>query len=178
MSAGVRPGMKRRLRQGHRRLQRGHPTRPEGRQGLRRPGRRLVSKREYDKAIADFTEAIRLDPKDAEAYSDRGAPGRASRSTTRRSPTSTRPSGSIPKLRALTATGATPGSQGGVRQGDRRLQRGHPARPEVTPRRTAAGATPGQAKREYDKAIADFNEAIRLDPKRRRCLRQPRQRLD
>ena len=33
-------------------------------------------------------------------------------------------------------------------------------------------------KKEYDKAIADYNEAIRLDPKYRPCLQQPRLRLD
>ena len=49
---------------------------------------------EYDKAIADFGEAIRLDAKDAFAYRCRGTAGASSRSTTRRSPTSTRPSDS------------------------------------------------------------------------------------
>ena len=34
-----------------------------------------------------------------------------------------------------------------------------------TPRRTTTAATPGSDKKEYDKAIADYNEAIRLDPK-------------
>ena len=29
-------------------------------------------KTEYDKALADYTEAIRLDPKSAAAYNDRG----------------------------------------------------------------------------------------------------------
>ena len=29
-------------------------------------------KKEYDKAIADYNEAIRLDPKDANAYINRG----------------------------------------------------------------------------------------------------------
>ena len=31
-----------------------------------------ADKKEYDKAIADFSEAIRLDPKDATAYYNRG----------------------------------------------------------------------------------------------------------
>ena len=64
-----------------------------------------------------------------------------------------------------TTTGATPGLEGRVRQGHRRLHRGDPARSQGRRRRTSTGATPGRSKEEYDKAIADFNEAIRLDPK-------------
>ena len=60
------------VRQGHRRLHRGHPARPEVRRRLQQPRHRLAAKKEYDKAIADYTEAIRLDPKDAAAYCNRG----------------------------------------------------------------------------------------------------------
>ena len=34
--------------------------------------RALLSKREYDKAISDFTEAIRLEPTDGKSYYFRG----------------------------------------------------------------------------------------------------------
>ena len=91
-----------------------------------------MAKEEYDKAIADYTEAIRLDPKDAQAYDNRGDAWY---------------------------------EQGGVRQGHRRLHRGHPARPQGRRGVSATGATPGTSKKEYDKAIADYTEAIRLDPK-------------
>jgi len=33
----------------------------------------LSVKKDYDKGIADFTEAIRLDPKDSKAFNDRGS---------------------------------------------------------------------------------------------------------
>ena len=55
------------------------------------------AKQEYDRAIADYTEAIRLDPKHALAYNNRGIVwSEQEASTTRRSPTTPRPSGSTP----------------------------------------------------------------------------------
>ena len=74
--------------------------------------------------------------------------------------------------------GRRSGRQGGARPGDRRLHRGDPARPQVRRRPTATAATPGDAKKEYDKAIADYTEAIRLDPKDADGLQRPGQRLD
>ena len=49
-------------------MHRGDPARPQGRLGLLPPGKRLDREEDYDRAIADFTEAIRLDPKDDWAY--------------------------------------------------------------------------------------------------------------
>ena len=91
-----------------------------------------TTKKDYDKAIADFDEAIRLDPKDR---------------------------------RRLRQPGRCLVRQEGVRQGDRRLQRGHPARSQASPSPTNNRGSAWGAKKEYDKAIADYNEAIRLDPK-------------
>ena len=89
------------------------------------------NKGEYDKAIADYTEAIRLDPKYAKAYYNRGwAYGEQGRATTRRLPTTPRPSGSTRSM------------------------------PVAYYDRGNAYAEKG----EYDKAIADYTEAIRLDP--------------
>ena len=177
------------VRQGHRRLHRGHPTRAKVRRGLHQPGQRLELtrrtttrpspitprpsdstprirglhqpgqrlvnkkdydkaiadyneairldprfhrlpqpgrcldvKKDYDKAIADYTEAIRLDPKDAVAYNNRGDAWTTRRTTTRRSPTTTKPSGSIPGFLAY-PTGETLAQKEGIRQGNRRFQR-------------------------------------------------------
>ena len=60
-------------------------------------GRVWHEKKEYDKAIADYNEAIRLDPKNALGYRNRGYLGPRRRNTTRPSPITTRPSGSIRK---------------------------------------------------------------------------------
>ena len=104
------------VRQGDRRLQRGHPARSQVRRGLQQPRLRLAWPR---------------------------------RSTTRRSPTSTRPSGSIPTYASGRTTTAAIAwvRQEGVRQGDRRLQRGHPARSQGSPSPTTTGATPGEPRR-------------------------------
>ena len=41
-------------------------------QRLRRPRPRFASKDDYDRAIQDYERAIQLDPKNANAYADRG----------------------------------------------------------------------------------------------------------
>ena len=55
--------------------------------------------------------------------------------------------------------------QEGIRQGDRRLRQGDQSRRQSSLRPTTAAATLGTNKKDYDKAIADYDEAIELDPK-------------
>ena len=64
-----------------------------------------VHKKQYDKAIADYSAAIRLDRRYTLAYNNRGVAWRARKSTTRRSLTLTRPSGTIPGMHSRTSTG-------------------------------------------------------------------------
>ena len=125
-----------------------------------------ATKREDDKAIADYSEAIRIDPKKlARLHGPRhGLVGGPRRNTTRPSPISTRPSESIPKTsRLLQMPRPRLGEEAGVRQGHRRLQRGHPDPSEIRPDAYCERGLAWQDKQEYDKAIADFNEVIRLD---------------
>ena len=188
-------------------------TKPPARSKTRRlqqPRRSLAAKKEYDKATADFNEAIRLDPKYPTAYNNRGlvcgqarirqghrrfqrghqarpeihasrtataaAPGTLRRNTTRRSPTSTRPSDSTPNTPSPTTTAAAPG--------ERRRSTTRPSptstRPSGSTRIHLAYINRGSAwhaKKEYNKAIADYTEAIRLDPKDACLLRNRGDRL-
>ncbi|MBO0800454.1 MAG: tetratricopeptide repeat protein [Blastocatellia bacterium] len=65
-----------------------------------------MSEGEYDRAIADFDEAIRLNPKSADVYNSRGLAFADKAIMTARSPNMTRRSGSLRKLRDTTATAA------------------------------------------------------------------------
>ena len=92
------------------------------------------------------------------------APGATRRTTTRPSPTTTRPSGSIRSI-------ALAYNNRGIAWRDKKeydkaiADYNEAIRLDPKLRRvTTTGATPG-LKKEYDKAIADYNEAIRLDPK-------------
>ena len=138
---------------------------------------RAEKKKEYDKAIADYDQAIGLDPKLAMAYNGRGNAWADKRRTTRRSPTTTRRSASTPNSPWRTTAAATPGtpSRRTTRPSPTTTRRS-PSTPS-TPRRTATAATPGTPSRTYDKAIADYDQAIAPRPQDRQGVQQPRQRL-
>ncbi len=126
-------------------------------------GRGYYSKGEYDKAIADFNEGMRLCPKDAFVYYRRGLAWGRKASTTRPWPTSTRPFGSTRKWPCRTTIGALPTTAWAS------TTRPSPIRPSVfgSSRTGQAYCDRGltwRAKGEYDKAVADFTEAVRRDP--------------
>ena len=72
---------------------------------------RLREKGEHDRAIADYTEAIRIRPDDAEAYYNRGSATVRKASTTAPSPTTRKPSGSSRTMPRRTTIVAVPTSR-------------------------------------------------------------------
>ena len=107
-------------------------------------GLAYYDKGDDDRAIADYNEAIRLDPKICLRLHQ-------------------------PRHRL--------GPQGRPRPRHRRLQRGDPARSRNMPQPTTTAATRITQKGDDDRAIADYNEAIRLDPEICLRLQQPRHRV-
>ena len=84
--------------------------------------------------MADFDEAIRLDPKEPGVYHDRGIAWRNGRITTGPSPISTEAIRLDPeRRRRVLRPRRRWHDRRGERPGDRRLLRGHPPRPQVGP---------------------------------------------
>ena len=107
-------------------------------------------KRDYDRAIADYNDAIRLDPKYAGAYYNRGLAWRGKGDFDR----------AIADFTTAIKLGPTPGTTA-MRGGTvNKLTRDQTLADYYYNRGRA-----WRAKKDYDRAIADYNEAIRLDPK-------------
>ena len=143
-------------------------TRPSGWARKIRPyrcrGSAYDSKKDWDKAIADYTSAIRLDPKDAQTYYNRGIAYDGRHDSTSQSAITARPPSSIQSGRPAHQPRLCPGRKGRARQGDCRLYlaiRLDAKDPLTFLDRGLAY----ESKREHDKAIADYSAAIRLDPK-------------
>ena len=111
----------------------------------------LGAKQDYEKAIADYDESIRLGPSKGLAYLNRG----------------------LAWFHKDECDKAIADYTEAIRLDPIDVQRGS--------LRTSAYNLRGrerQEKGETDAAIADFNEAIRLDPERRHRLPQPRARVE
>ena len=122
--------------------------------------------KEYDRAIADFNEAIRLDPEATRGpISPAASPGAISGRTTRPSPTSTRRSQLDPaEPRRLRRVAAMPGPTRKTTTRRSPILRGSF---RLDPRNAWAYASRGLAEAErqqYDKAVADLDQALQLEP--------------
>ena len=131
---------------------------------LRVPGKHWCLKGELDKAIADYSEAIRLDPKDPQAFADRGTAWISAGEPDKAMADFNEVVRLNPKDPSTYIARADVEHQGYARQGHGWLGRGHSAgseRPSAFVARSVFWLVSGQRV----KAIADINEAIRLDPK-------------
>ncbi len=127
-------------------------------------GNAWAAKKDYDRAIADYSEAIRLAPKYAAAYNNRGLACSAKMDYNRAIADYTEAIQLAPKYAGAQQPRSGLGGQERVRQGDDRLHRGDPPRSEGRRRFNNRG-NEWLRRADYDRAIADYSEAIRLDPK-------------
>ena len=95
-------------------------------------GRAYGKKGDLDKAIADYTEAIRRDPKLVKAYNNRGVAYAKKGENDKAIADYTEAVRLNPQYaKAYNNRGAAYEKQGPVRQGRRRLHRGHPPRSAI-----------------------------------------------
>ena len=189
-----------RSRQRHRRLRRGHQGRSRSSPPPTTTAASPRRKRDYDKAIADYDEAIELNPKYASALTTAASPISTRASTSAPSPTTTRRSSSSPMRVRLNNRGNAYASRGEFdraiqdfdeavnarsrsyaiafyNRGNAHFAKGDPDR-AIAQLRSGAGAQseipgrPGQPRRRpreegrsSTSAIADYDEALKLEPK-------------
>ena len=120
---------------------------------------------ELDKAIADCTEAIRTRRKACgrlPSFEESAGP-RKEPSTTR-SPTKPRRSGLMPSSLVPTCRAVSPGTTSEIMQRPLLISPKRSGSIPATSTPIAAVRLHGVQRKEYQKAIADYTEAIRLDP--------------
>ena len=144
-----------------------------------RAASRGLSGTKYDKAIADFTEAIQIDPLRTAAYSSRGLAWAEKRQYDK----AIADHNEAIRLEPRTANAYTcRGNAWSEQQGCTTRRSPITTRPSGSIRQNANTHTSrGHAwsrKHEYDKAIADFTEAIRLEPGSPAAYNAPRLDLD
>ena len=124
-----------------------------------------ISKGEYDKAIAEYSEAVRSRRREIPQHISVATPTATRTISIAKSPTIPRPFGSIPSTRTHTTIAAVPGTERAIS-----IARS-PTTPKairINPKDTDAYCGRANArcgKGDYERAIADYNKAIRLDPK-------------
>jgi tetratricopeptide (TPR) repeat protein len=128
-------------------------------------GNAYNGKHEYDRAIADYNEAIRLNPKHDNAYVGRGNSYNGKREYDHAIADYNEAIRLNPNF--ILAYNGRGNSYNGKREYDRAIADYNEAI-RLNPNFILAYNGRGNSyngKREYDRAIADYNEAIRLDPK-------------
>ena len=127
----------------------------------------------FDRAIADYDPAIRLDPSTPAPTTTGPSPGDDKAAYARAIADYGQAIRLDPSFAlAYINRGLAWVHDASTTGGGRRLRPGHPARSHVRPRLHQSGPSWG-ARSEYDSAIADFSEAIRLDPRSVHCLLRP-----
>ena len=150
-------------RRGDRFLQPGDPRNPTSAAAYHQRGLIWKSKGETDKAIADFTDAIRLDPKDASLYVDRGGAFHDKDEIDKAIADQT----AAIRIDPQHAWAYAYRAGGWLKKND--FDKAIADLTEalrISPKYSWAYASRGAAwnnKKEYDKAIADYTEAIALD---------------
>ena len=161
-----RLGLERAGRAGHRRqgLQRGRSSESEVGRLARRSGPHLVGQEGLDKAIDDFNGALRIDPQNARRLEQPGQrPLRAAglRQGDRRFRQGREARPQVRCRRSSAAATPTTARRSTTRRSTTTARPSGSTR--TTPWRSTTGATPGP-RGDQDKAIADYNETLRLDP--------------
>jgi tetratricopeptide (TPR) repeat protein len=128
-------------------------------------GHAWFSKMEYDKAIADFAEAVRLDPTNASAYFDRGKAWLAKMEHDKAIADFNEAIQLDPRSSIFYANR---GFAWIFKNEYDKAITDYTERIRLDPQDAGAFLNRGDAwwsKKEYDKAIADCNESVRLEPK-------------
>ena len=156
---------KKATRPGHRRLRRGDPARSNNADAFINRGLVHYAKKGHDRAIADYSEAIRLDPNNSMPFNNRGLVHYGKKGQpTGLLPTTTRQSSSIRRTQSPLTTGAMLMRKKATPTGPSPTTTRRSGSIQVMPNAFTTGAMLMRAKGDTDRAIADYSEAIRLKP--------------